>query len=435
MQYDLIVIGGGPGGLMAARTAAEDGLKVVLIERRRNISEINRACSQIFYLSKLTPTGESETGSRKRDGYTEAVSVEILADKSRFHFPGPGFSVDYTGSLRPYLNWIQLSPSGYQIHRYKINERVWGFYYQKDVFLSDLLASAEKAGARVLRETIGLGTENTPSGVRVLVKTKSGEQTLKAKAAIAADGKRSRIVESLGLNKDRHQFAPGGRKFVHYIMEGLKTDLTDASWLSITIPSLNPYGNILIGMWADNMNSIGTMAAGDSSADEVLERFFHHPRYAHWFRHARVVKKEAAAGRSGGALTPIREPVAGNVLIVGDAGAPSETWVQGAVASGYQAVKAVEKELNGQQGYPEYTAWWQKSFAFNGPEYLELNRGIYPVNRLCSDDEVDCIYKLFEGRIGIPQMMIAKNLDLIKSERPTLYEKFVKSPKGAEKND
>jgi len=435
MKYDVIVIGGGPGGLMAAKTAAEDGLKVTLVERKRDVTEIKRACSQIFYLNKLTPTGESATGSRKKDGYTESVSVEILADKSRFHFPGPGFSVDYTGCLRPYLNWIQLSPAGHPIHRYKVNDRVWGFYYQKDLFVSGLLASAEKAGVQVLRETVGLGAENTPNGVRVLVQTKSGERTLEARTAVAADGKRSRIVESLGLNKIRQKFAPGGRKFVHYVMEGVKTDLPDASWLSITIPSLNPHGNILVGMWADNMNLVGTMAAGESSADRILDKFFHHPSYAHWFRHARLIKKEAAAGRYRGALTPIREPVAGNVLIVGDAGAPSETWVQGAVASGYQAVKAIEKELNGNRGYQEYITWWQESFAFNTPEYLKLNQGIYPVNRLCADEEVDYLYSLFKGRLGIPQLMIVKNLDLIKSERPALYEKFVKSPKGVEQND
>jgi len=48
-KYDLIVVGGGPAGLMAAKTAAEDGLKVVLIERKGNITETNRAC-----LSALT---------------------------------------------------------------------------------------------------------------------------------------------------------------------------------------------------------------------------------------------------------------------------------------------------------------------------------------------------------------------------------------------
>jgi hypothetical protein len=114
-------------------------------------------------------------------------------------------------------------------------------------------------------------------------------------------------------------------------------------------------------------------------------------------------------------------------LAVGDAGAPSETWVQGAVACGYQAVKAIEKEMNGQGGYLEYITWWQNSFAFNTPEYLELNKGIYPINRLCSDDEVDYIYSRFKDRLGIPQLMIARNLDIIKKERPALYEKFAKS--------
>jgi flavin-dependent dehydrogenase len=32
MKYDLIVVGGGPGWLMAAKTAAEDGLKVVMVD-------------------------------------------------------------------------------------------------------------------------------------------------------------------------------------------------------------------------------------------------------------------------------------------------------------------------------------------------------------------------------------------------------------------
>jgi len=37
MQYDLIVIGGGPAGLMAAGTAAERGVKTLLLERMPRI--------------------------------------------------------------------------------------------------------------------------------------------------------------------------------------------------------------------------------------------------------------------------------------------------------------------------------------------------------------------------------------------------------------
>jgi len=124
MKYDLIVVGGGPGGLMAARTAAEDGLKVLLIEQKKDLTRITRACSQIFYINKLSPSGESESGEAHIDGYTELVSVEILPNKSRFNFPVPGFSLDYEGTLRPYYNWIQLSPSGYQMHIYQFLSRL-----------------------------------------------------------------------------------------------------------------------------------------------------------------------------------------------------------------------------------------------------------------------------------------------------------------------
>ena len=33
-RYDVLVVGGGPGGALAARTAAESGLKVLLVEKR-----------------------------------------------------------------------------------------------------------------------------------------------------------------------------------------------------------------------------------------------------------------------------------------------------------------------------------------------------------------------------------------------------------------
>ncbi len=414
---------------MAAKTAAEEGLKVLLIERRKDIAKINRACTQIFYLRKLTPAGKSETGQTRKDGYIEPVSVEVTGDKARFVFHGPGCAVNFTGCLRPYLNWIQHSPSGHQLHRYKLNDRVWGFYFQKQALASDLLAEAQKAGARVQQDVIGLGAENTGNGVRVAIETKSGKQVLEARAAIAADGKRSKIVESLGLNKKRRRFAPSGRKFVHYIMEGVETDLPDSSFLSFTIPSINPHGNIMLSMGADNTSVVGAMAVGELCPVTVIDRFISDSMFAPWFRNARLIKKEGAVGRKGGALTPVKEPVEGNVVVAGDAGAPSETWVQGAMACGFQAARAIIKELNGQKAYGEYIKWWQKSFAFNTPEYLQLNQGLYPINRLCTDEEVDYIYRRFEGTLGIPQLIVANNMDIIRAERPELHEKLTRAVK------
>jgi len=424
MKYDLIVVGGGPGGLMAAKTAAEDGLKVVLIERKRNITEINRACLQVFYIHKVTASPEVEEGKSHADGYIEPVSVELLPDRCRFHLLGPGFSLDYDGSYTPYYHWIDLSPSGYLIHRHKPNDKIWALFYQKEVFLAGLLALAQKAGAEILPETIGMGAENTPDGVKVRVRGKSGEQTLEARTAIAADGLSSTIVDSLGLNKDRKVMTPP-IKILDYEMEGVEPNIPGFTLPWISIPSLNPYGNFGMGLKAEGRVSLFAMTSGTLAPSTALDNFMKHPNFAPWFRNARVVKKTAASVEPG-LRTPIGEPVAGNVVIIGDAGAPVETWIQGAVACGYQAVKAIEKELNGQKGYPEYIAWWQQAFAFNDPHYWKV-AGVFPLNYICTDDEIDYIYKLFEGRIGCAVGMLAKNLDLIKKGRPELYQKLIKT--------
>jgi digeranylgeranylglycerophospholipid reductase len=234
VKYDLIVVGGGPGGLMAARTAAEEGLKVLLVEKKRNITEINRACTQSFYTRLLSPAPEvdSDMGQPYHDGYIDPVSVEIGAEKTRFHFPVPGFSIDYQGPLRPYMNFIFISPSGYQIHGYEVNDRPWGFYLDKEALVAQLLDLAEKAGAEVRPETTGMAAENTRGGVSVRVRAKSGEETLEARAAVAADGLESRIVDSLGVNLLRHSLGLVQFAFVHYVMEGIETGLRESSWVT-----------------------------------------------------------------------------------------------------------------------------------------------------------------------------------------------------------
>jgi flavin-dependent dehydrogenase len=88
--YDLIVVGGGPGGLMAALTAARDGLNVLLMEKKQDIASIKRACTALFYLKWVCP-----------DAYLEPVSVERLPACNRFHWNKLGFHLDYRGPLIP----------------------------------------------------------------------------------------------------------------------------------------------------------------------------------------------------------------------------------------------------------------------------------------------------------------------------------------------
>ena len=52
MNYDISVIGAGPAGLMAAKRAAEHGLKVIVIEKRKEIANVTRACCQNFIMDE-----------------------------------------------------------------------------------------------------------------------------------------------------------------------------------------------------------------------------------------------------------------------------------------------------------------------------------------------------------------------------------------------
>lgn len=49
-KWDLLIVGAGPAGLMAAKTAVEKGLKVLVIEKNADFKILRRACSTQFIL-------------------------------------------------------------------------------------------------------------------------------------------------------------------------------------------------------------------------------------------------------------------------------------------------------------------------------------------------------------------------------------------------
>ena len=52
MSYDVAIVGAGPGGLHTAKWAAKKGRKVVVIEKRKDISKITRYCSEHIILDE-----------------------------------------------------------------------------------------------------------------------------------------------------------------------------------------------------------------------------------------------------------------------------------------------------------------------------------------------------------------------------------------------
>ena len=50
--YDVVVVGAGPCGALAAKIAAENGLDVAMLERKTDISFIRRCCTGMFRLER-----------------------------------------------------------------------------------------------------------------------------------------------------------------------------------------------------------------------------------------------------------------------------------------------------------------------------------------------------------------------------------------------
>ena len=91
-RYDVVVVGAGPAGMTAAKTAAENGLKVALLERKTDIPKIHRVDGGVFGINE----------------YTFGQMVTLNPKLKRLCFVVSGFSVPYDG---PYCNLY-----GFQIH-------------------------------------------------------------------------------------------------------------------------------------------------------------------------------------------------------------------------------------------------------------------------------------------------------------------------------
>jgi len=83
--FDLIVAGGGPAGLEAARTAARWGLRVALLERKSDPALVMRSCAQMFLMNMDSLYNESMYPAFNQECWV---------------FPRNNFSVPYRGAYR-----------------------------------------------------------------------------------------------------------------------------------------------------------------------------------------------------------------------------------------------------------------------------------------------------------------------------------------------
>ncbi len=162
-RTNVVVVGGGPAGLIAAREAADAGLDVILVERDPAIGTPVRC-------------GEG-VGSR---GLSEFISPEGASWVAR--------------RITRVIFW---APDGTEV---RVAEGDVAYILDRSRFEPALAAEASGAGAEICVGTEAIGLERRGDQWRVTVRGPRGDETIDARIVIAADGVETMVARWAGLD-------------------------------------------------------------------------------------------------------------------------------------------------------------------------------------------------------------------------------------------
>jgi len=167
-QCDVVVVGAGPGGCMAAKYAALGGLSVIMLEKKAEIG---------------APLRCAEGVSKK---WLEEIGLT----------PDPKWiSADMDGA-------IIVSPSG---HRFKLDEshagNEVGYVLERHLFDKALAEQAAQAGAVIMMRTGCTGVIHEDGKLVGVKANRMGDAIeIRAKCVVAADGFESQVARWAGLD-------------------------------------------------------------------------------------------------------------------------------------------------------------------------------------------------------------------------------------------
>jgi len=424
VSYDLIIVGAGPGGCMAARKAARDGLRVLIVEKAKEAGTITRFCSRLLRLGSGGFSSNKPVTDIKMNRATCTVEIgppgehiihmNTLPDEA---------SIPYAGEFAPVFNESWVAPSGASFERDSHGRDVDGFVVDKEELLKGLLREAAAAGCEIRSGTKCIEIEDTDDGVRLKVKTYTGEETLRARRAIVADGSFSPLIEQLGFNEGRGD-GRGRIKFMSFIFDRCDVPFKENRRLRCTQPSLHS-GFLNFGPWPPGLWEISCSApvANTVKLPDILKGFMTNSAFSHWFGGATVVGKQAC---NMDLRRPVRDTARGNVICIGDNAAYAETAIKGALGCGYKAAEATTAALEGKDGNAQYIEYWTHAFNFFSPQYNKRGRRLASIPSVLDDNETDVLYRWFKdsGIYGLPADILPDNRDRLSEELPGIAAKF-----------
>ncbi len=352
-QYDIIIVGAGPAGSMAARFAAEQGVSVMMLEKDRDVGYPVR-CGEAI----------------SKAGVEEFIKPDpkwITAHISKFSFNAPNGDEAI----------LDFGEAGYVLER--------------RIFDYELAKTASNAGAEILTRAYvnGLLFENGKvSGVKYEFR---GEQKeLKAKVVIAADGVESRVGRWAGLKT--HIDFRDMECCAQITVANIKVD--DKTLYFYFGKEYAPGGYFWIFPKGNNTANIGLGVGGmvgkKRSALSFLNNFMEKN-----YPHAPILTSIAGGVPSAITLDKISAP---GIMLVGDAARQVNPLSGGGIASGMIGgsiagrIAAEAIKMNKLEHILTYDKAWHDRLGKRHEIFNRLKNGIYNF----SDDKFNKIAESFK---------------------------------------
>ncbi|MEM3736884.1 MAG: NAD(P)/FAD-dependent oxidoreductase [Candidatus Bathyarchaeia archaeon] len=273
--YDIVVIGAGPAGLMAARKAAEQGAKTLLLEKNRTLGV--KVCGEALSKQGLA---EAEIPPSPKFICTEVSGINVYAPNEEWR--------------------VEIHPKELGFEE--------GYILEKPIFLREMAKAAVAAGAE-----IQVGCEATTltmcgdAGVEIQATSVGGGLHVKARYLIGCDGINSIVAKNFFDRKGYEVISCIQYKMVNCVISDINT-------ISVYVGSkVAPGGYIWVFPKGDGVANVGIGTRGHQ-AKPYLDKFIaSHPDL---FRRAEIIEFLGAPVPISG---QIKNLVNGHVMICGDA--------------------------------------------------------------------------------------------------------------------
>lgn len=358
-QYDLVIVGAGYAGLMAAKTAGENGLKTALIEMKHNITKPLRADCQT-----ILPMSEGEDYLEEVVNYDPKTGIiKFVKNDLSFKYDGPYRNVH---AFHFYSVNGESVKFGEPSEQRKLGDKGRiSIALDKSKVLSSLLKQAKAAGVEVFPGMVSTGVSKIDGGVKV---TTNLEKDFTATFAIGADGANSRIAQVLGFNKDRGYYS--SMNVLGYYSKNLKVPDPDTAYYIGAQYEKSSVITAIVPRPYEKEHAVVFITV-DCRID--LLKFYKYlteeTKLSSWFKGA---QSELVNSSCNNMWSTIEKPYKDNVLLVGDVIFCQESENFGALYSGGMAARAVVDAIKNnnptEEGIKSYLKWWDSAF-YNNPKY------------------------------------------------------------------